>query len=104
MHTRIMGNSKAQKASVKRRSVEHPPRQESRNRKKQNTNGKSPPYLTQILDISFSFLTPSLLAFRGINQHKSEIRTNQKDKQNRHTRWKQDSTKRVYCCKWMFCG
>jgi hypothetical protein len=32
-----------------------------------------PLYLTQILDISrFSFLTPSLLAFRGINQKNRE--------------------------------
>lgn len=40
---------------------------------KTKTRTAIPLYLSQIMDISFSVLTPSLLAFRGINQHKSEI-------------------------------
>lgn len=45
-------------------------------------NGEHPLYLTQILDISFSFLTPSLLAFRGINQ---QIRDQKQRTEKRHS-------------------
>lgn len=79
MHTRIM--EQIQNAEDRKKK-----------QKKTNTNGKSPLYLTQILDISFSFLTPSLLAFRGINQHKirNQNQPQTMEKQNRHTRWKQE--------------
>jgi hypothetical protein len=52
-------------------------------KKRRKSPIETTPTLSKILDISFSFLTPSLLAFRGINQQGNQQKDNRKEK----TRW-----------------